>query len=184
MSFGVKLQSECRRQCRRRANNHCSFRHDMCASAQHRLAAMSGRTCYAPMPGPRRTVDATPLRAGASQLVVIELAQPVDDAASPPLGGKRAPAPGERLDQAAPPRAPPIRCKEMYRCCNNEIGHKSSSTTRVSEPISTWLVEMPRGPLDANKAVSGSASTRLLSRRARKVMQTSWRQLGISLRVS
>jgi len=55
------------------------------------------------------------LGAGADQHGMTELAAAADDVASPPLSGKRAAQAAERLDQAAPPRAPPIRCKEMHR---------------------------------------------------------------------
>jgi hypothetical protein len=78
-----------------------------------------------------------------------ELAQSAPSAACGGQGGAKL---GERPDQAAPPRAPPIRCKRKrnkgYGCCNNEIAHPVLLGSRL--PTSG---RMPRPPLATLVAV-------------------------------
>jgi hypothetical protein len=111
-------------------------------------------------PAAHGRLDLAAPEADVGQHARVELAKPANREAPPPLGGKRASPACERLDQAAPPRAPPIRCKRKrnkgYGSRNNETAHPVLLGSRL--PTSG---RMPRPPL---ATLGGSSSTHFWSR--------------------
>ena len=97
------------------------------------------------------------------QRALAELTPTGNRTPSPLFGGEGAPKTTKRLDQAAPPWAPPIRCKKEringYGCSNNEIGHLSLLHGRTNAPLSDQIADVPRLLSSGSGTRGRSAST-------------------------